>query len=160
MEGMSQTEASRIDRWWATLPLAAQMECVRLCDPRGEETAWSLTGTEDNVEWHQLPLQLEGRLVDEETRRETRMYKQELFDYIVNHEEVQFFLESRTFHICRNHPAARAVLESGFLPASFRCPLERQGCPMRTVLAAARGKSIELTPRIDQRNIANDSGVI
>jgi hypothetical protein len=155
LEGVSDAEVAQIDRWWAALPVEVQSECARLCDPRSEDTAWSGAGA--TLEWHELPIQLKGRLVDEETRRETRMYKQELFDYIVNHEEVQFFLEERKFHICHNDPVARAILESGFLPASFRCPLERGDCPMRTVLKAARGKSIELTPGIDLEAIAATS---
>ena len=156
MPNATPGEAEEIARWWASLPAEVQSECLSLWDPRADDPALSRTAADGTTRWHPLPIQLLGRLVDDETRRETRMHKQQLFDYIANHEEVQFFLQERHFHICRSHPAAREVIRNGLLPATFRCPLELQGeaqgrarrdCPMRAVLVAARRQSIELSPR-------------
>ena len=104
------TEREKVDQWWLELSSEVQIEIAGLWDSRRDDASLAAESTRAQTQWHELPIQLRGRLVDEETRREDRMLKQQLFDYIVNHEEVTFFLEERTYHICRAHPAARAAV--------------------------------------------------
>jgi hypothetical protein len=68
----------------------------------------------------------------------------DLYEYLVNHE--LSFPDGRVFHICTAHPAARAVLASGRIPADFRCPRGERTCPMRVVLDAAPGSDVRISP--------------
>ncbi len=143
----SPAEIAAVARWWMGLSPETRDECRRLWDPRADDPAATCDASGETPAWHTLPIQLAGRLVDEETRRETRIGKQELFDYIVNHEDVSFFLKDPPRrHMCRSHAAARDVIANGLLPSGFRCPLDRRDCPMRGLLAGANGKSIEFVP--------------
>jgi len=66
----------------------------------------------------------------------------DLREWISGHEEVVFFLEERTFHICRAHRDARRVIETGIIPAGFTCPLGRADCPF-----SGRTRAVLLCPR-------------
>jgi len=120
-----------VERWWRALDENVRAELG---------APWS-----DNSEhWDQDVAVLVGHFVDPEDRRDERLARRELTEYI-NNRTVGFFLSDRTFHIgCRAHQHARAALSSGHLPAGFRCPLGRRSCPMLAALARAGGKSIEL----------------
>src|SRR5262245_57063158 len=51
----------------------------------------------------------------------------DFYEYLVNHE--LSFEDGRTYHICSAHPAARAVIAAGHIPADFRCPRGSSPCP-------------------------------
>lgn len=124
--GLPVHNRGQVEEWWRQLPEEAKAELVGLWDARMDDAALAPDYSGTSAEWHSLPIRLEGGLVDEETRREDRMLKQQLFDYIVNHEEVKFCLEEHHYHICRAHKAARAVIRDGLLPMPTR---QWQGLP-------------------------------
>ena len=71
----------------------------------------------------------------------------DFYEYLVNHE---IFLEDgRPFHICSSHPAARARLAAGLIPAGFRCPKGDAACPMRALADAAGGRDVLLHRIVD-----------
>lgn len=91
--------------------------------------------------------ELRGRLVDEENRVDDRLARQQLLEFVNNHEEIQFFLIEREFHVCRSHPGAQACLKSGVIPKGFACGARPAAdCPMMKILEAAGGRSVELVP--------------
>jgi hypothetical protein len=67
----------------------------------------------------------------------------DFYEYLVNHEVT--LTDGRTFHICSAHPAARAVLAAGHLPAAFVCPRRDTACPMRALLDASAGLDVRLS---------------
>lgn len=155
-EGLATTEREKVGQWWLELSSDEQKQVAGMWDLRWDDSSLAAESMGTQTQWHELPIQLKGRLVDEETRGEDRMLKQQLFDYIVNHEEVTFFLEERTYHICRAHPAARTVIKNGLLPASFQCPLGNgPNCPMLVLLAATDGKSVAFSPRVDLAQVGS-----
>jgi hypothetical protein len=82
--------------------------------------------------------------VDPLAKIENEMWTEQLQEWVTSHDDVVFFLEERKFHICRAHPKARRVLETGVVPATFACPLGRQRCPLAS--AVRPGCSIVLEP--------------
>ncbi len=146
LDPLTDEERSRTITWWGTLNDAARVEFEQMWDARSEDTALYGTCEEGNIAWHELPIELRGALLDEENDKEHRQFKQQLLEYISNHEEVQFFLVEHKFHICRSHPGAREVIRSGLLPSGFVCPADSAACPMAAILGAAAGKSVRLSP--------------
>ncbi len=73
---------------------------------------------------------------------EPRDGNRDLLEFILNHEEIVFFLEERSFHICTEHRQARAILERLKIPARFRCALRGEDCPMRVISRAAGESAI------------------
>lgn len=120
-----------VESWWRALDEMVRVEL---------ESPWS----EDSEPRDQDFAILVGHFVDPEDRRDDRLARRELNEYI-NNRAVGFFLSDRTFHVgCRAHQQARTALSSGRLRASFRCPVGRQSCPMLAAIARAGGSSIEL----------------
>jgi hypothetical protein len=67
----------------------------------------------------------------------------DFYEYLVNHEV--YLEDGRAAHICSAHPAARAVLAAGRIPAGFRCPRADASCPMRALLERAPGCEVRLS---------------
>lgn len=132
--------------WWETLHPDAQLEFTQCWDQRNDDTALHGISRDGRIEWHPLPIELHGRIVDDDHRIDDGLARRQLLEYINGHEEIQFFLTMRTFHICRSHPGARACLRSGVIPKDFHCEQHHPDCPMRAVLAHANGRSVELVP--------------
>ncbi len=130
--------------WWRTLSLGSKMEFVRMWDARAENCAYYGYVEGERLVWQELPIELRGRFVDEEALVEHDEYKRQLLEYVNNHEEVQFFLTERSFHICRSHKKARDCIANGLIPASFVCPLSSKECPLLHVLAQRPGKSVAI----------------
>ena len=76
--------------------------------------------------------QIVAKAVDPDAR-ENAEWSAELAEYLTAHD--LFWVEERRYHICRPHPAARAVIATGVVPARFSCPLASAACP----IAAASG---------------------
>jgi hypothetical protein len=145
---LNDEERARTTAWWSTLNDDAQLEFARMWDERADDTALFGTCADGDITWHEIPIELRGALIDEENDIEHKQAKQQLLEYIANHEEIHFFLVDRQFHICRAHPVARDVIRAGHLPADFVCPVDEASCPMRTILAACPGRSVRLVPAI------------
>jgi hypothetical protein len=67
----------------------------------------------------------------------------DFYEHLVNCEVV--LGDGRRFQICSAHPAARAVLAAGRIPAAFRCPRADASCPMRALLDRAPGCDVRLS---------------
>ncbi len=158
VDQLSDEERARTISWWSSLNEGAQVEFEQMWDARSEDTALYGTCENGNIAWHDLPIELKGSLLDEENDREHRELKQQLLEYISNHEEVQFFLVEHKFHICRAHPGARAALRAGELASTFVCPAENSDCPMLAILRASGGRSVGLSPALPRRVPSSDQG--
>ena len=90
----------------------------------------------------EAPLVLVGVPEDVEARDEAEMWTDELREYVQNREDLVFHLEERTFHICRAHPSARLVVETGVIAPDFTCP--RDACPFVAASRCAGGRSVQL----------------
>lgn len=145
---LNAEERARTTAWWSTLNDEAQLEFARMWDERSDDTALFGTCDDGDITWHQIPIELRGALLDDENDVEHKQAKQQLLEYIANHEEIQFFLVDRKFHICRAHPIARDVIRAGHLPADFVCPVDEAACPMKNILAACPGRAVRLVPAL------------
>jgi hypothetical protein len=119
---------AELKRWLPTLPAVARAALRR--------TVWS-----------DPPIALVGMPVDPEAVAEHLAWLRQLREYVNAHEEVEFYLKERTFHICRAHAAARRVVEGGVIPAGFRCPRGAAACPLATAAACVPGQAVLLVPR-------------
>jgi hypothetical protein len=145
---LSAGARERAAAWWANLTPTARVEFVQLWDARTDDTALYGTCEDGQLVWHELPIELRGTIVDVDDDDDHQAQKQQLLEYIGNHEDVQFFLVERRLHICRAHAAARAVISTGMLPADFVCPAAAGACPMASILAASGGRAVRLTPAL------------
>ncbi|CAN5925686.1 hypothetical protein BH11MYX4_BH11MYX4_14210 [soil metagenome] len=107
-----RTGTLEIERWWQQLAPAERRSLRR---PRERRS-----------------LQVVGRFV-EPGEGDASDETTDFYEYLVNHELV--LDTGRTFHICSAHPEARAVVSSGVVPATFRCPRAAEVCPMRRLLS-------------------------
>jgi hypothetical protein len=69
----------------------------------------------------------------------------DFYEHLVNHEIV--IDDGPRYHICTAHPAARAAVAAGRIPAAFRCPRGRSdsACPMRGLLDRAPGCDVRFS---------------
>lgn len=142
VRNVPENEQEHAKQWWATLSKKMQKEFLLFCDEKSDDTSYFGTVEEGALVWHELPIELKGRLIDPLEVREHKALKEELIEYVNNHEDVQFFVVEKKFHICRSHPAAAMAIKSGRIKADFRCPLNDNSCLMRRMLDACGGKDI------------------
>jgi len=141
-----------IERWWRALDATSQRAVRALCDERGEDVASMFD--EVTHEWHTLPIVLRGHFVDPEDARESEAGTTDLLEYIDAHPEIAFWLEERRYHICRAHPAARALLTQRQVPSTFECPFGHTSCPYKRATANANGRTLVLTPHLNLPTIS------
>lgn len=131
--------------WWEALSDEERAEFVTLWDARSDDTALFAARVEGRTEWHPLPIRLRARFdLDPAAAREDAAWKAQLREWIDGHEDIDFFLVSRRFHVCRAHRVAREGVCRGVIPAGFVCPLRDTTCPFTTALALAPGASLVL----------------
>lgn len=147
-DGLSEPEIKRTRIWWLGLSLAEQAEFAQAYHARADDGSWYATVGDGELRWHRLPVELVGHFVDPEDRADHDLARQQLLEFVSNHEEIAFFLVEGAFHICRAHPSARAVIRQGFIPADFECPLSDAACPMRRILAVCPGRAVQLDVRV------------
>lgn len=85
---------------------------------------------------------LVGVPVDPEALDDVAMWTDELREYVQAREDLVFHVEERRYHICRAHPLARGVIETGVIAAGFACP--RGGCPFAAASRCAGGRAVQL----------------
>lgn len=138
LEAIGGVEAAR---WWWALPDALQDELIERwaaiplagSPERPEEVAWLEASPIDD---------------DRDGPDDPGGWNRDLYEHIVGRPIVGFFLDRRVFHIgCTAHPAARALLRTGRIPAGFRCPLARGACPTRLLIEAVGGRDVQLRCR-------------
>jgi len=110
-----------VDHWWQSLAPAERRSLRR---PRERRS-----------------LQVIGRFV-ESGPAEASDDTTDFYEYLVNHELT--LDDGRTFHICSAHPEARAVLASGLVPSTFRCPRGAAACPMQALLSESPSCDVRL----------------
>lgn len=145
---LSDHARARATAWWAGLSPTARAEFVQLWDTRTDDTALYGACEDGRLVWHELPIELRGTIVDTDDDDDHQAQKQQLLEYIANHEDVQFFLVERRLHICRAHAGARAVITAGLLRSDFVCPAKDVACPMATILGASGGGAVRLAPAL------------
>ena len=121
-----RTGTLEIERWWQQLAPAERRSLRR---PRERRS-----------------LQVIGRFVEPgegQGEGEATDGLIDFYEYLVNHELV--LDTGRTFHICSAHPEVRAVVSSGLVPATFRCPRAAEVCPMRRLLSEQPSCDLRLT---------------
>lgn len=147
LAGLDDEGRAKARAWWKRLAPRAREEFISLWDERSEET--SLAGEvqrDGSVVWHAIPLEVRGLIVEgRKSSRRARRWNADQYEYLVNHPEAVMVLAGRALHVCRAHPAARAVLKRGVLERCFDCPVGRSDCPMTKLLQASRGRRIEFT---------------
>jgi len=128
-ETMADFGMSAVDGWWADLDEPARGDVIRLW----EETSFS----------QPCVAQVGARFVSAtEPDHDPKLWHNDFYEYLVNHEIC--LLEPAPFHICTQHPAARAAVAFGFIPGDFVCPLAHLDCPMHRLLRLSSGKAVRL----------------
>jgi hypothetical protein len=144
---LSAENAAPVVSWWDALTDADRSELLTLWDRRGNDCRFNLAAHGDDPQgWHRLPL-VQGEFTDESQPGDD--WVPDWIDHLLSNPEVWVWAAHRvvvlrTFHICTAHPAARAVIRAGFIPAGFVCPLGSAECPMRKLLDLAPGWSLRL----------------
>ena len=140
MTSTEVVENESVRLWWERLPPDTQNELENLWDARSEKVAHARTQTG----WADLPIELRED-DNEEDIEDWRLARRQWVEYVVNQEATDFYVVPPPRHICRAHPAARAVLTRGILEPGFECPMGRSTrCPMRGLLQLADGRPVLL----------------
>jgi len=144
LKNLAEADWSVVREWWVGLSETARSEIVWLCDERQEECFFGVVPKGDSV-----PSVIGGRFIPHDDAWGLSEWGPGYFEHLLQHPELVIDWESgrRTFHIgCTQHPAARACLTAGCLPADFKCPLGLQECPMQRLLAIAPNHNLQLIP--------------
>jgi len=144
LDDLDEQDREKTHAWWKTLGSDAQLEFTKYWDARSDDTAMHGVSRDGGIEWHALPIELRGRIVDDEDRVDAGLARHQLYEFIANHEEVQFFMIEHHFHICRQHPGAKVCLKTGIIPSGFVCDRASPHCPMQEILQAAGRRSVAL----------------
>ena len=145
VEGLSIADGRAVAIWWTALDRAAQVEVVALWDGQQDECFF---GASRDAPGAPAPVVIGGRFVPHDDAWGLSEWGPSYFEHLLNHPELVILdqPETRTFHICTAHEAARAVLAEGRVPAQFTCPLGSLSCPMRRLLDLAPNHSLHLIP--------------
>jgi hypothetical protein len=138
--------------WWASLPDADRGRIAGLWDDRLEVCFFTpqvdATGRVD--EWEQVPPVAGGRFVPHDDRGMSE-WEPGYFEHLLQHPELVLAYDPplRTFHIgCTRHPAARACLAAGAVPAEFVCPIASGSCPLLPLRGARLLSAMHANPGI------------
>jgi hypothetical protein len=141
-QGLSSERLVETQLWWEGLSNEEQGELHWLCHREQVRIARTVSKEGGVLRWEKLPIWLEGKAMEQAEIEDEQLAFQTLYEFITNHEDIQFFLAERHFHICRSHFQAREVLRKGVLPVDFACPLRDRNCPMRAIGDAAGKTSV------------------
>lgn len=140
---MSEENAESIALWWGGLSEASQQDFLLLWDARADDCAYVGFIEDERLKWETLPLVVVGEFVEPDSASlDHDEMKLQLLEFINGHEDIEFFLTTRQFHICRAHKHARDVVARGVIPADFVCPLKNNTCPMLHILGQSPGQSV------------------
>ena len=150
---VTKNEIKTIIAWWDTLSPTEQTE-LRKTDRRKERliNRQIKLGPPGDDAW----ITLTGYFVDlDSIDADEPWWPQDLYEYYVNHEV--YLIEPRVlFHICTHPEGAGPYLKNGLIPSHFTCPLQRQHCPMKTIMAQGKGRHLRLLPTIKKKSPACD----
>ena len=147
LNGLSEAQAGAVRRFWNDLDPAARADLALLYDERNETCKYLRTeGPGKKTRWWKLPVRVEGRFVVRADPEPRDLFPSlDFYEYLINHEVYLHELDGTRHHICSAHERARETLRAGLIPATFSCPLAKEGCPMRKLLDVAQGRSIALS---------------
>ncbi len=90
-----------------------------------------------------MEMRVKGTRQKEKVETYEGFWNHQFYDYLVNHEA--YYFEEEMVHICTAELAAREAIESGILPADFKCGIPSESCPIRRRVEEAGGNSIRLS---------------
>ena len=152
VDNATPAQALAAEQWWEGLSARTRADFSLMWDQRAEDSALYGFVDGDELVWRELPLELVGEFIEPDSAPFSHdELQQQLLEFVNNHEEIEFFIVERKFHICRAHAAARQIVADGILPADFSCPLSSDDCPMRRLLALEPGKSLRFVVRPKRR---------
>jgi hypothetical protein len=131
ISGLSAAEHDLVQGWWQKLPEDTRSEVATLWDKRQDECFFGVTSQEPDTA---APKVIGGRFVPRDDAAGWAEWHEEYFKYLLNHPEITIHIPHviRTFFIgCSHHAAVRTILESGRVPADFRCLIGSSECPFR-----------------------------
>jgi hypothetical protein len=140
-----------VERWWQSLSQSDRQQLTDAWDERHETRFFKpLVDAEGRPDvWETIPRVTGGRFVPHDDSVRMHEWLEDRAEYLAGHEEIillpRVVIVYRTFFICHAEPAARAVTETGTLPADFQCTARSNDCPMRRVRALAPGRTQYLT---------------
>ena len=123
--------------WWVGLSENDRTELTALFDPRQEDCFFGADAADDDP-----PTVRGGRFIPHDDAWGFSEWGEGWLEYVLEHPEVIEVWTVRTFHICTRHPAARAAVAAGRIPADFACPFASADCPMRRLVDG--GQSLRL----------------
>lgn len=136
-----------VAQWWAQLNDTDRRQLRDSWDTRQESYFFTRQAGDS---WARVPVVNGGRFVPHDDSVRMHEWLEDWQEYVLGHEDVILIpwglAVMRTFHICQAHPAARAAVDAGRLPANFQCPFGAASCPMRRLQAVALSHPIHLTP--------------
>jgi len=152
VDNATPEQALAAEQWWEELSARTRADFSLMWDQRAEDSALYGFVDGDELVWRELPLELVGEFIEPDSAPFSHdELQQQLLEFVNNHEEIEFFIVERKFHICRAHAAARQIVVDGILPADFSCPLSSGDCPMRRLLELEPGKSLRFVVRPKRR---------
>jgi len=145
LSGLTAEQKEAVGRWWVNVPPHLQDELRSHWEAEADTCAFSQVPGVDGLEWKDVPIAIGARFLPKDgDDDEADGWNVDFYEYLVNNPELAIHVNNITYHICRSHPAARAALAKGLIPASFDCPLANADCPMKKLLAVAPGRSLSL----------------
>ena len=139
---LPSTEDASATAWWNGLSHQQRSELAVLCDPLQDDCFFGVT-----PEGGEPPTVRGGRFLPHDDAWGLEEWGPEWFDHLLEHPELVTMWEVerlRTFHICTRHPAARATLAVGRIPADFVCPFDSADCLMRRLIDSSAGNTLRL----------------
>ena len=128
--------------WWDGLSPDQRGTLANLFDPRQDDCFFGV-----DPEGGEPPTVRGGRFVPHDDAWGLEDWGPDWFDYLMEHPEWVELMQPVQFHVggvCTRHPAARAALAAGHIPADFDCPFASADCPMRRLVGASGGRSLRL----------------
>lgn len=148
---ISEEAQAAVSRWWANLADSDRGEVQELWDERGKRAFFAPQADEAGLpdSWEAIPQVIGGRFIPHDDAIRMHEWLQDWHEYCLTH-DVAFLprevIVIRTFHICRSHPIAQAVVAAGHLPAEFSCPFASASCPMHNLQTLAPDQALALLP--------------
>ena len=140
IEGLSPCEKLVVQNWWNLLDETTQAELS------------SLWMTDSNLcvntKHHQIELEnqsnhIQAKFIQSEEELDDESWNKDFYEYLVNH-EIHIYGFDKSYHICTQHEAAKAVINSGLIPSNYICPLRNKNCPIRNIMNLNPSKSLKL----------------
>jgi len=118
--------------WWVALGTSIQENIILF---------WNETDDNNYLELHYLENE-----EDEIVEYEMEYPAKDFYEYLVNHELHELYLElsnGRQIHICTAHKKIRQYILMGFIPRRFTCPFKTKSCIINAIAKKYKSDSNE-----------------